>query len=67
MKNDTPWGLVILFTFCVFVIIGIIIVGIEEGRCTQDKKGYTKTGRYGGPIQVCNGYEWVPYRVELPK
>lgn len=67
MKSDTPWGLVIVFTLAIFVIIGAIIVGIDEGRCTPAKRGVVKSpGKYGGPLEVCNGTEWVEYRVELP-
>lgn len=67
MKNDTPWWSIIIFTALILFIIFAIINDVQKNKCTEDKRGFTKTSRYGGPVMVCNGYEWVPYRVELPR
>lgn len=67
MKDGAPWTLVAGIIILVIAFIGVIISAAINGECTSAKKGELRTPYHGGRVEVCNGYAWVPYRVELPK
>ncbi len=48
-------------------IVGGLFVSMAENKCTQEKRGYTRSNRFGGIIKVCDGNEWIVYRADLNK
>jgi hypothetical protein len=49
-------------------VVAYAVYTAEDSRCTQEKTGIVRVrGKYGGNAEVCNGYDWVPYRVEMQR
>ncbi len=55
-------------TLIMLVFIGILGYALARcaihSECTPARRGELRSiGEYGGPVQVCNGSDWVPAKL----
>lgn len=57
----------IVLTVVVVLVVGFII-GMGENSCRHETIGQMRVfGKYGGTVEVCNGADWVPATMPVPK
>ena len=58
----------LLATLIMLVFVGVLGYSLAKcatySECTPAKRGQMRSiGEYGGPVQVCNGTDWVPAKM----